>query len=365
MTAAVPARPASRPLDLEGLRRDVDAVLHQFLRSKAASAAARNLPEQAAHVLAEFLSAGGKRIRPMLCALGWQAATGTPPSRPVVRAAACLEMFHAFCLVHDDIIDNSATRRGAPTVHRTLATRHAVDRPGSLAERMGTSCALLVGDLALAWSDELLHTAGLTNRQLTAVLPVIDAMRTEVIYGQYLDVTAAGAPAPDLERALAIIRYKTAKYTIERPLHLGATLADAPSALLWELSSYALPLGEAFQLRDDLLGVFGDPQQTGKSRLEDLREGKHTVLVALALRNAAPHHSALLRRLVGNPHLTEAEAAQIRGLLTVTGARDQVEQMITERRAQALQLLTSSHAIHAEARHTLRQLADTATRRTS
>jgi len=365
VTAAIPVRPVPRPLDLERLRRDVDAVLHRFLQGKAASAATRNLPEQAAQVLEEFIGAGGKRLRPVLCALGWQAATGTAPPKPVVRVAACLEMFHAFCLIHDDIIDNSATRRGRPTVHRTLATRHTAHRQGPLAERLGASCAILVGDLALTWADELLHTAGLSSSQLTAVLPVLDTMRTEVIYGQYLDVTATGEPSPDVDRAQTIIQYKTAKYTCERPLHIGALLGGAAPPLLRELSAYAMPLGEAFQLRDDLLGVFGDPQVTGKSRLEDLREGKHTMLLALALRDASPAHVSLLRRLLGNPHLSEAQAAQVRSILTVTGARTHIEDMIDQRREQVLDLLASPRAIRPEAHQALRQLADTATRRTS
>ncbi|GGU89776.1 geranylgeranyl pyrophosphate synthase [Streptomyces albospinus] len=364
MTTA-PVQSVAEPLDLPDLRCRVDAVLHQFLQAKAVKAAARNLPEEGAHVLAEFLVVGGKRLRPVLCALGWQAASGAPPPEPVVRVAAAVEMFHAFCLIHDDIIDQSHTRRGHPTVHRALARQYGAGRPGPLAERLGTACALLIGDLALAWSDELLHTAGLTSRQLTAVVPVMDAMRSEVIHGQYLDVTATGALTADLERALAIIRYKTAGYTVERPLHIGSVLGGARQALLRELSAYALPLGEAFQLRDDLLGVFGDPKVTGKSHLEDLREGKHTVLVALALRDAAPRHAAILRRLVGNPQLTVAEAAQVRDILTVTGARTQVEEMIAERRRQVLRLLASAHSIRPVARQTLRQLADTATRRTS
>ncbi|QCX82696.1 Octaprenyl-diphosphate synthase (plasmid) [Streptomyces sp. YIM 121038] len=272
-----------QPLDLTDVRRHVEKVLEEFLAGKAAAALAHDLPDEAAHMTAKFLAAGGKRLRPILCVLGWQAATAQPPTRAVIRAAAALEMFHAFCLIHDDIIDNSTTRRGAPTMHRTLTARHTAGRHDPPAEHLGASCALLIGDLALAWSGELLHTAGLTGPQLAAVLPVMDTMRTEVIYGQYLDVTATGTPTPDLERALGIIRYKTAKYTIERPLRIGATLAGTSPQLLKELSAYALPLGEAFQLRDDLLGVFGDPKTTGKSRLEDLREGKHTLLVALAL----------------------------------------------------------------------------------
>ncbi|MFI1200204.1 polyprenyl synthetase family protein [Streptomyces sp. NPDC020883] len=365
MTATVPAQRTPTPLDLKSLRRDVDAALHQFLQGKTAAAAARNLPDQAARTLEEFLSAGGKRLRPVLCALGWQAATGTPPPKPVVRVAASLEMFHAFRLIHDDIIDDRAARRGAPTVHRTLATRHTAHHPEPLAERLGSSCALLIGSLALTWSDEILHTAGLTSSQLLAVLPVLDVMHTEVIYGEYLDVTATGHPTVDLDRALAIVRYKTAKYTCERPLHIGAVLGGARPSLLRELTGYAQPLGEAFQLRDDLLGVFGDPKATGRSRLEDLRAGKHTMLLTLALRDASPAHAAVLRRLIGNPHLTEADATQIRNILTVTGARAHVEGMIHERRERVLRQLGTAHAIHPEAQDALRRLAEATTRRTT
>jgi len=140
---------------------------------------------------------------------------------------------------------------------------------------------------------------------------------------------------------------------------------SAPPQLLKQLTDYAIPLGEAFQLRDDLLGVFGDPKVTGKCRLDDLREGKHTLLTALALRDASPVHAALLRRLIGNPRLTEPEATQIRNILTITGARTHTEHMINTRRDQALGLLASPHTIRPEARDALQQLADTATRRTS
>ncbi|GGV57712.1 polyprenyl synthetase family protein [Streptomyces spectabilis] len=143
-------------------------------------------------------------------------------------------------------MDASATRRGKPTVHHTLTARHIDGRTQAAARRLGTGTAILIGDLALTWSDELLHTADLTHAQLRAVLPLINAMSTEVMYGQYLDLLATGAPTTDLDHALTIIRYKTAKYTCERPLHTGATLAGASADLLATLSQFALPLGEAF-----------------------------------------------------------------------------------------------------------------------
>ncbi|WP_372412475.1 polyprenyl synthetase family protein [Streptomyces luteireticuli] len=245
-------------------------------------------------------------------------------------------MFHTFALIHDDVMDHSATRRGRPTVHRAFTDRHS---DHSHAAQLGASAAVLLGDLAFTWSDELLHTAGLTPVQLCAALPVMDAMRSEAMYGQYLDLLATGHPTPDVDAALRKARYKTAKYTIERPLHLGAALAGARAGIRQALTAYALPLGEAFQLRDDLLGVYGNPDRTGKPNLDDLREGKHTVLIALALQYAEPYEQRIMRALVGDPDLDEDSADRVRELLTSTGARDRVEHMIQTRHAQAQQAL--------------------------
>ncbi|MFE0062278.1 polyprenyl synthetase family protein [Streptomyces sp. NPDC059003] len=308
--------------DLSAARQQVDTVLAHFLERKTTTAAPQHLPTETIEALTSFLRAGGKRLRPMLCVTGWHTAAGhQPPPAAVLQVAAALEMFHAFCLIHDDIMDRSLTRRGQPTVHRALADRHTASRPRALAEQFGNAAAILIGDLALTWSDEIIHTAGLTLVQLTTILPLLDAVSTEVMYGQYLDLTATGRPTDDVGQALTVIRYKTAKYTIERPLHIGAALANGSTPLSDTLTAYALPLGEAFQLRDDLLGVFGTPEQTGKSCLDDLREGKHTVLVALALQIATTRHASLLRSLLGRADLTEAQATQIRTILTITGAR--------------------------------------------
>ncbi|ARZ71730.1 geranylgeranyl diphosphate synthase [Streptomyces albireticuli] len=346
------------------VRGQVTVVLDGFLERKANAAAKLGMPAEVTECLRDFLAAGGKRLRPLLCVSGWQAAGGHGIPEGLIRTAASLEMFHAFCLIHDDIMDHSGSRRGAPTVHHRLARHHAPGRTVTAARHLGVSGAILVGDLALAWSDELLHTAGLTPSQLAAVLPLIHDMRSEVMYGQYLDVTAAGRPSADVERALRIVRYKTAKYTVERPLHIGAALAGAPLAVREALSAYALPVGEAFQLRDDLLGVFGAPEVTGKPSLDDLREGKHTVLVALALQRADAGRRSVLRTLLGAPCLDDAGGDRIRELLTATGARDAVEEMIGTLRAQALCALeTAPFPPHATAR--LRKLADAATARAS
>ncbi|MFF0484869.1 polyprenyl synthetase family protein [Streptomyces sp. NPDC004435] len=359
-----PPRAASGP-DLGAARQQVDSVLVDFLARKTVVAAAQRLPTETIEALADFIMAGGKRLRPTLCAAGWHAAAGQqPPPKGVLQVAASLEMFHAFCLIHDDIMDHSPTRRGRPTVHRALADRHITSRPQVLAEQFGNAAAILIGDLALIWSDELIHTAGLALGQLTTLLPLLDAMRAEVVYGQYLDLTGTGRPTDDIGQALTVIHYKTAKYTVERPLHIGAALAGADGQFLAELSRFALPLGEAFQLRDDLLGVFGDPQRTGKPALDDLREGKHTVLVALALQAADDAQKRLLHTLYGSACVDEEDAEAVRAVLRATGADQAVERMITERYEQALTALGSLPA-PAEAHSQLRALADRAVCRTS
>ncbi|MCC2276043.1 polyprenyl synthetase family protein [Streptomyces sp. ET3-23] len=356
--------PSAARIDIQGVRTAVDAHLADYLDAKEHAAAHHDLPTELAESLRGFVMGGGKRLRPVLCACGWYAGGGTRDTTVMVKVAASLEMFHAFALIHDDIMDRSATRHGRPTVHRVFTRRLDTHRSPATAERLGAGAAILVGDLALVWSDELLHTAGVPTERFTRLLPLVHAMRTEVIHGQYLDLAATADVSGDIAAPLKAIRYKTAKYTVERPLHIGATLAGADPRVLQPLSAYALRLGEAFQLRDDLLGVFGDPHRTGKSRLDDLREGKHTVLLALALQRAEAAQRETLRLLIGNPALDEDDAARIRTILTATGARTEVERMIRARCAQARRVLLHTafptHAVQA-----LRRIVDATVARTS
>ncbi|ARF53231.1 polyprenyl synthetase family protein [Streptomyces gilvosporeus] len=350
-------------IDLASVPTHVDGVLREFLDSKTRIAQATRMPTDLPGTLQGFLDAGGKRLRPMLCVIGWHTGGGQGDLTPIVRTAAALEMFHAFCLIHDDIMDRTPTRRGQPTVHHALADRHP-GRLGLDAAWWGISGAILAGDMALAWSDELLHGAGHPPARLTAARRVLEAMREEVIYGQYLDLTAPLGPMDDVAAALRVIRYKTAKYTIERPLHTGAILAGAEPALHEALTAFALPLGEAFQLRDDLLGIYGNPNQTGKPVLDDLREGKHTVLLALAAQRATSVQRRHLHQLVGDPDLAEDGAAHIRDVLDATGARATVENMINNCYGQALTALRNIPCPPAAA-DALRQVAALATERAS
>ena len=361
----VPCGPGvSGSLPLERIKADVDESLDLFMRAQTAKATdACLLP--VIEVIDGFL-AGGKRVRPLFCVCGWVAAGGDADAQPVREVGAALELFHTFALIHDDVMDESASRRGRPTVHRTFAERAgrgAAEPPE--AERFGAAAAILVGDLCMVWSDELLHASGLSPEQLHAARPLIDAMRTEIMAGQYLDVDGDDENAADaLDRAWRVIRQKTAGYTVTRPLQIGAALAGADAALLDACAAYGDPLGEAFQLRDDLLGVFGDPAVTGKSTKDDLRAGKRTVLTALTWQRAGASQRTALRRLLGNDELDEDDADQVRAIIRATGADRSVEDMITTRLARVFTALDNAPMAES-ARRTLAELAQTAAYRQS
>ncbi|WP_260189261.1 polyprenyl synthetase family protein [Actinophytocola gossypii] len=337
MTSTVPGPDIAAAERITGsVRTRVDAVLAEFLAAKETGAPDQCLPPVVAAVR-ESLS-GGKRLRPVFCHCGWLAGGGDPDAPPIARAGAALELFHSFTLIHDDIMDASDLRRGRPAMHRRLAElyRERVDR--TAAERFGVNAAILVGDLCLVWSDELLHAAGFPPARLAEARPVLDTMRTEVMAGQYLDLERPGDDEW-LSRAWRTIGLKTAGYTVERPLQVGATLAGADPAVLRSCTAYGRPLGEAFQLRDDLLGVFGDPGRTGKPVLDDLREGKPTVLMALTWERAARRDRDTLRDLHGDPHLDEAGGAVLRDIIRSTGADASVERLLRTRAEQAIAAL--------------------------
>lgn len=302
-------------------------------------------------LLVDFILGGGKRVRPQLCYWGWRGAGGEDCDE-IISAAAALELCHAGLLIHDDIMDGSELRRGQATIHRSLARLH--EGPG--AEAFGQAGGILLGTLSLSWSDALLSSCDVPPDRLRAAHRLFDAMRTEVISGQYLDMLAQLRAGASVEQALTTIRYKTAKYTVERPLQIGGALAGGEPALLRAYSRFGLPLGEAFQLRDDVLGTFGSSGETGKSALDDLREGKHTVLVAHALARATPGQQAYLDTWHGNPELGEEQAAELRRILRETGALDEVESMIKERVEQAMEALDAA-PIEAGARAALAILA--------
>jgi len=255
-------------------RARVQAALDDFLAEQAERLAP--LGDDAGRLLGEARASvsGGKRFRAAFCYWGFHAVAGTSyddsEEEALVRACASLELLHASALVHDDYMDASDTRRGRPATHRGFSAEHRADGWRGDPEQYGASAAILLGDLLLSWSDELLRRCGLPLDRVVAALDVFDRCRSEVITGQFLDVSVQARGVADVNAAMTVLRYKSAKYSVERPLHIGATLAGGREEQLRLLSAFGLPLGEAFQLRDDLLGAFGDEARTGKPVGDDL-----------------------------------------------------------------------------------------------
>jgi geranylgeranyl diphosphate synthase type I len=360
----------SNPLDTSDLAARVQAAVDAEIssQSRVLSEIGDELDPLVSAVGA--LLQGGKRLRAAFLYWGYRAGGG-PDTGAVIRAATAMEFFQAAALLHDDVMDDSDTRRGMPAAHRRLADEHAAAGWAGSGDRFGVAGAILGGDLCLIWSEELLATSGLSVAELTRARPVFDRMRTQLMGGQFLDVLESARGWDDLStdqrvtRARTVIRYKSAKYTIEHPLLIGAAAADVSPADLDALSTYGLDLGEAFQLRDDLLGVFGDPALTGKPAGDDLREGKRTVLVALALDQASAHDTALFDKLLGAADLDQASVDELRATITASGATERVEQMILELCDSARAALRSTTGLTDQGRAALDALIDVSTARTT
>jgi len=353
---------ATSPLDHADLRRRVSAAVEATLdrqRPRLTAISPDLLP--LAEALTAFLLDGGKRLRPAFAYWGWRGAGGADCDE-IVAAVSALEWVQACALIHDDVMDGSDTRRGQPAMHRRFAAQHRTAAWRGDADNFGTAIAILLGDMCLIWADEMLNTAGLPSEQLLRGRPVYDEMRTEIMAGQYLDILGQVTGDRSVEGAMNVIRYKSAKYTVERPLHLGAMLAGGSPRLVAAYSAYGLPLGEAFQLRDDVLGVFGDPAQTGKPAGDDLREGKRTVLVAKTLERATSAESAYLEQHLGRPDLDVEGVGTLRELITTTGALSETEKLIGELTEQAIAALDFEE-LDAESADVLRELAIAATTR--
>ena len=282
--------------------------------------------------LARFVASGGKRLRPAFSHWAWVGAGGDPDDLRIVRTGAALELLHAFALVHDDVMDGSATRRGRPTVHIDYTAMHAAGHWQGEDRRFGEGVAILIGDLACVYADAFMNDADPT------AITIWNELRVELLIGQYLDVTGSAKGDVDLEGAHRIAEYKSGKYTIERPLHLGAALAGRFDDLEPVLTAYGSPLGVAFQLRDDVLGIFGDSEITGKPVGDDLREGKPTPLLATARQHASTAQRERLSR-VGAPDLSEDEVVELQQIVIDTGARAAVERSIDELTATAIHAL--------------------------
>jgi geranylgeranyl diphosphate synthase type I len=263
-------------------------------------------------------------------------------------------------------MDRSDTRRGKPAIHRHFENLHQSQAMNGLASQFGESAAVLLGDLALVWSDQMLNTSAIPTNSLLAAHRIHDEMRVELMAGQYLDVREAGENTYSTERSLRIARYKSGKYTIERPLHLGAVIGkpEANAPLLDALSRYGLPLGEAFQLRDDLLGIFGDPSVTGKPAGDDLREGKRTVLIAMTLEALNESNQSKLLNHLGSPNISTSKVEELRAIIIQSGAVDKVEKLIETLTQESLSAIEDP-AIHPSSREILTSIALSAVKRSA
>lgn len=340
-------------VDREDLRHKIDGRLAQVLEDQ--SLVLAEISTDAAPLIDAWgqMLRGGKRLRAAFCYWSWR-SHGAPVDSPelanIIGVGAALELFQAAALFHDDVMDKSDTRRGEPTAHRAFARRH-VDAgwPGD-ADQFGLSTAILLGDLSLISSEEefLRAVSALPADRAAPARDIFTRMRTEVTVGQYLDIHAQMQPwdgdfVGDERRAREIIRSKTARYSVECPITLGATLAGASADQVAACSAFGMPLGEAFQLRDDLLGVFGDPSTTGKPAGDDLREGKRTLLMIRTMRALDPAGRAELVAALGRPDLSDSEVAQIQEVVRASGAVEEIEELITSLSTQAFEALDAAH----------------------
>ena len=350
------------PLDAAGLRERIQESLDSFVahrRTLMSEVSPDTLPLVDS---LQGLLAGGKRLRPAFAYWGYRAAGGQD-SDGLVQACSSLELLQACALIHDDVMDASDTRRGKPSIHKQFEAMHEVNSWSGGAQLFGEGAAILVGDLALSWADEMLLTSDLPSDQVTRAKLIYDLMRTELMSGQYLDLLEQVRGGITQDRAEVVIRYKSAKYTIERPLHMGAVIAGADGKLLASLSRYGLALGEAFQLRDDLLGVFGNAAVTGKPTGDDLREGKQTMLIAHAINSASEPDRKFLLAHLGSANIEETTITKLQTILIECGSQDFIEARIATGLTAAMSAL--SEITDPESNSALAALAILATNRTA
>ena len=337
--------------DALGVTAPVDQELHRWFDAEAMrwsrlDASMGDLVED----LRGFVLGGGKRLRPAFVLWGFAACDRDPTEPAAVRVAAAMELLHAFALLHDDVMDGSLRRRGAPSYHVRVRAQHRADGWRGESRRFGEGLAILLGDLAFVYADELIADAP------TGVHGIWNEMRVELTMGQLLDVVGAARGDRDLERSELIALYKSGRYSVERPLQLGAALGGRLDGLGPHFTRFGAPLGEAFQLRDDLLGAFGDEVTTGKPVGDDLREGKPTVLLAYAHALASPAQRVMLDE-VGRTELSNDAVGEIQQILVRCGAVDAVEGAIAVR-VEAARAALDAAPLGTDTRRALSALAD-------
>ncbi|MDY6998611.1 MAG: polyprenyl synthetase family protein [Actinomycetota bacterium] len=316
----------------EAVREHVDA----FVRGECAARLGEAGVAVAGDLLCSFLE-GGKYVRSTFMYLGW--LCGAEDDEAALRASASLELLHAFALMQDDVMDGSPMRRSAPAAHVVFARWHAERGLAGPSQRFGESAAILLGDLCLVWAEEMLRRSGVGDHALARVWPRYDRMRTELAIGQFGDLVNSCHTYPTLEQVLDVLRRKSGNYTVRRPLELGAAMAGCRRDVLDALSGYGSAIGEAFQLRDDILGVFGSPTLTGKPAGTDMEDHKATSVIVAAYELADPGLRRQLAELMRTPDLDAAAVEHWRNLIVASGAVQRIEDLIADRHAEALSQL--------------------------
>ncbi len=341
-TAALPMAAARPDADefcvwRSDVRGTVLAEVAEFVAARRAAELEETGIDAVGDILAEFAS-DGKCLRSTFVYLGW--LCGAAPSTAALRAAASFELMHAFALLQDDVMDGSAQRRGRPAAHLQFARWHRERGLSGSARRFGESAAILLGDLCLIWAEQMLRESGVERERLQRAWPRYDAMRTELAVGQFADLTNDVRHLPSLEAVLDVARRKSGNYTVRRPLEIGAAMAGCDDQTLSQLGRYGTAVGEAFQLRDDVLGVFGSPATTGKPNGGDLLEHKATSVVVAAYQLADPQARQELKELMNGEVLDDGALDRWTALIVATGAVQLIEEMISDRVASACNVVS-------------------------
>jgi len=342
---------------LSWFKGEIDPFLEAYFDQKIKEAAAIH-PE--AVVLVEevrrFVAAGGKRVRPGFAYAAYVAANGRSIDS-ILYASAALELLQAFALIHDDIMDKAALRRGKPSAHIAFEQFHQDRRFAGSSRDFGVSAAILAGDIALSFADELLNTSPFPSERIRRANIYFDAVKKQVIFGQYLDITASNKRSVTEEDLLKIIEYKTAKYTVERPLHIGAALAGAESDTFDTFTYYGIPLGQAFQIQDDILGTFSSQEEIGKPVDSDIREGKKTLLIVKAYEFGRSADGKILDEVLGNKAATREQIESVRKIIRDTGALEYSQKLANKLISQAKEAVYDTKLIE-EGKDYLIQAAD-------
>ncbi|MGO9154730.1 polyprenyl synthetase family protein [Mycobacterium sp.] len=342
-----------------GVRRAVLAEIAEFVSARCADTLGECGVDAAGEILMEFVE-GGKCLRSTFMYLGW--LCGAPASDATLSATASLELLHAFALLQDDVMDDSPSRRGRPAAHIQFASWHTRRGLSGSSRRFGESAAVLLGDLCLIWAEQMLRDSGVKSHQLQRAWPRYDAMRTELAVGQFADLAIDVRELPTMESVLKVARMKSGNYTVRRPLEIGAAMAGCAEHTLARLGEYGSAVGEAFQLRDDILGIFGSPATTGKPNGGDLLERKATSVMVAAHQMADVSTRRRFSELINSDQLDEADLDHWRSLIFATGAVQRIEELITDR-VEIAQKALDSAGIDSSIRAALADMAGVCTRR--